>query len=72
MNTTRAIRIHELGGPEVLRWEEIPVPDPGPGEVLVRQEAIGVNYGDIYRRRGIRATPHWCSDSGVNGQETRG
>ena len=35
MNTTRAIRIHELGGPEVLRWEEIPVPDPGPGEVLV-------------------------------------
>ena len=56
MNTTTAIRIHDLGGPEALRWEEIPVPDPGPGEVLVRQEAIGLNYGDIYRRSGIRAT----------------
>ena len=56
MNTTTAIRIHDLGGPEVLRWEEIPVPDPGPGEVMVRQEAIGLNYGDIYRRSGIRAT----------------
>ena len=65
MNTTRAIRIHELGGPEVLRWEEIPVPDPGPGEVLVRQEAIGVNYGDIYRRRGIRATPSLPAVIGV-------
>lgn len=47
MSTTRAIRIHELGGPEVLRWEEIQLSDPGPGEVLVRQEAIGLNYGDI-------------------------
>ena len=56
MNTPRAIRIHAPGGPEVLRWEEIPVPDPGPGEVLVRHEAIGLNYGDIYRRSGIRAT----------------
>ena len=56
MNTTTAIRIHDLSGPEALRWEEIPVPDPGPGEVLVRQEAIGLNYGDIYRRSGIRAT----------------
>ena len=37
MNSTNAIRIHELGGPEVLRWEEVALPDPGPGEVLVRQ-----------------------------------
>ena len=65
MNTIRAIRIHDLGGPEVLRWEEIPVPDPGPGEVLVRQEAIGVNYGDIYRRSGIRATPSLPAVIGV-------
>ncbi len=65
MNTTRAIRIHDLGGPEVLRWEEIPVPDPGPGEVLVRQEAIGLNYGDIYRRSGIRATPSLPAVIGV-------
>ncbi len=56
MNTTSAIRLHDLGGPETLRWEEIPVADPGLGEVLIRQEAIGLNYGDIYRRRGIRAT----------------
>ena len=48
-----AIRIHRLGGPELLRWEEIAIADPGPGEVLVRQEAVGLNYADTYRRRGI-------------------
>ena len=65
MNTTSAVRIHELGGPEVLRWEEIPLPDPGPGEVMVRQEAIGLNYGDIYRRSGIRVTPSLPAVLGV-------
>ena len=53
MKTTMAIRIHGLGGPELLRWEEIAIADPGPGEVLVRQEAVGLNYADTYRRRGI-------------------
>ena len=38
---THAIRIHEAGGPDVLRWEEIDVGDPGQGEVLVRNEAVG-------------------------------
>lgn len=57
MNTTMAIRIHEPGGPEVLRWEEVEVPDPGPGEVLVRHEAVGLNYADIYHRSGLYPLP---------------
>ncbi|HWP36694.1 MAG TPA: quinone oxidoreductase [Gemmatimonadales bacterium] len=48
----RAIRIHTTGGPEVLRLEDIPAPDPKPGEVLVRVEAAGVNYIDTYQRSG--------------------
>ena len=39
----KAIRVHEFGGPEVLRLEEVPTPQPGPGEVLIRMHAIGVN-----------------------------
>ena len=45
---TRAIRIHETGGPETMRWEEIEVGDPGPGQVLLRQTAIGLNYIETY------------------------
>lgn len=41
--TMRAIRLHEHGGPDVLRYEEVPIPEPGPGEVLVRVHAAGVN-----------------------------
>jgi NADPH2:quinone reductase len=48
-----AIRIHEHGGPEVLRWEEAPLPDPGPGEARIRQRAIGVNFIDVYQRTGL-------------------
>lgn len=48
----KAIRIHENGGPEVLRWEEVDVPPPGRGEVLLRHTAIGVNYADVNLRRG--------------------
>ena len=48
----RAIRVHEYGGPEVLRLEEVPVPQPGPGEVLVRIEVAGVNFIDVYQRTG--------------------
>jgi len=48
----RAIRFHELGGPEVLRYEEAPDPSPGPGEVLVRVRAAGVNYADTMFREG--------------------
>ncbi len=48
----KAIRIHETGGPDVLRWEDVEVPPPGPGEVLLRHTAIGVNYADINLRGG--------------------
>ena len=53
----RAIRVHEVGGPEVLRLEELPVPEPGPGEVLVRLLAIGVNFIDTYKRKGLYPVP---------------
>jgi NADPH2:quinone reductase len=53
----RAIRIHEYGGPEVLRWEEVEVPAPGPGEALVRHAAIGVNFIDTYHRSGLYPLP---------------
>ena len=46
------IRVHQFGGPEVLRFEELPTPDPGPAEVLVRLEAVGVNFVEIYQREG--------------------
>ncbi len=49
----KAVRIHEHGGAEVLRYEEIPTPSPGPGEALVRVEAAGVNFIDIYYRQGL-------------------
>lgn len=47
-----AIRVHEFGGPEALRYEEIPVPEPGPGQARVKIEAAGVNFIDIYFRTG--------------------
>ena len=50
---THAIRIHETGGPEVLRWEPVEVRDPGPGEVRIRQTACGLNYIDVYGRTGL-------------------
>lgn len=49
----KAIRIHAPGGPEVLLYEEVPEPRPGAGEALVRLEAIGVNFIDIYQRMGL-------------------
>ena len=42
-----AIRVHEHGGPEKLVWEEVPLPDPKPGEVLVRHHAVGLNYIEL-------------------------
>src|SRR5262249_12590491 len=48
-----AIRIHEAGGPEKLRWDEVEVGEPGPGEVLLRQTAVGLNYIDTYHRTGL-------------------
>jgi len=53
MTATHAIRIHEYGGPEVLAWEEVELPDVGPGEALIRHTAIGLNYIDTYHRSGL-------------------
>ena len=50
---TKAIRIHETGGPEVLRWEDIDVGEPGKGQVRLRQLACGLNYIDVYGRTGL-------------------
>ncbi len=50
---TKAIRIHEHGGPEVLRWEDVEVGAPGPGQARVKHSAIGLNYIDTYQRSGL-------------------
>ena len=55
--TMKAVRIHSFGGPDVLRYEDAPKPVAGPGEVLVRVKAIGVNPPDWYLRDGYRALP---------------
>lgn len=52
-----AIRVHETGGPEVLKWEQVDVGDPGPGEVRLRQEAAGLNFIDVYHRTGLYPQP---------------
>jgi NADPH2:quinone reductase len=54
---SKAIRIHANGGPEVLKWEDVPTPEAGPGQVLLRQEAVGLNYIDIYFRIGLHKAP---------------
>ena len=48
-----AIRIYETGGPEKMRWEEVEVGSPGPGQVLVRNTAVGLNFIDVYHRIGL-------------------
>jgi NADPH2:quinone reductase len=48
----KAVRIHEFGGPEVLQYEDVATPLPGPGEVLVKLAAAGLNYSDVYQRTG--------------------
>jgi len=50
---TKAIRIHANGGPEVMHWEDVPTPEPGPGEALVHHAAVGLNYIDVYFRTGL-------------------
>jgi NADPH2:quinone reductase len=55
--TMQAVRLHALGGPEVLNLERIPTPQPGAGEALVRLEAAGLNFIDIYKRSGLYKVP---------------
>lgn len=65
-----AIRIHEHGGPEVLRWEEVPMPSPGPGEALVKHAACGLNYIDVYFRTGLYKPPSLPATIGMEGAGT--
>ncbi len=51
------VRVHEVGGPEVLRYEQVEVGDPGPGQVRLRQTAIGLNFIDVYFRTGLYPAP---------------
>jgi NADPH:quinone reductase len=53
----KAIRIHAAGGPEVMKWEDVPKPEPGQGEALIKQEAVGLNYIDVYFRSGLYKAP---------------
>jgi NADPH2:quinone reductase len=52
-----AIRIHQSGGPDVMKWESVEVPAPGPGQVRLKQHAVGVNYIDVYQRSGLYKMP---------------
>ncbi|MNZ16905.1 Quinone oxidoreductase 1 [compost metagenome] len=53
----KAVRFYESGGPEVLRYEDVEVGDPGPGEVRIRHVAVGLNYADTYFRNGTYPVP---------------
>ena len=63
----KVVRFHEFGGPEVLRYEDVDEPSPGPGEVVVRLGACGVNFIDTYQRTGAYnvALPHTAGQEGA-------
>lgn len=64
----KAIRVHAPGGPEVLRYEEIPKPSPGPGQALVRIDAVGVNFVEVYQRTGLyKLAPPFTPGSEASG-----
>ena len=52
-----AIRVHQTGGPEVLQWDNVEVGAPGPGQVRLKQTAVGLNYIDVYHRIGLYPLP---------------
>jgi len=52
-----AVRVHKVGGPEVLTYEDITVPAPGPGQIRVKQHACGINFTDVYFRKGMYPPP---------------
>ncbi|MBC7282729.1 quinone oxidoreductase [Hoeflea sp.] len=57
MTIARQMRIHAYGGPEMFSSDKVELPEPGPGEVLVRQHAAGVNFIDVYHRKGVFPIP---------------
>lgn len=65
-----SVRIHETGGPEVLKYEAIQLSDPGPGEALVRHHAIGLNFIDVYLRTGLYPLPGFPSGLGFEAAGT--
>ncbi len=64
-----AIRIYSYGGPDVMQWEELPTPVPGPGQALVRVEAASVNFLDVQKRRGELAGQAFYRRAGANEPE---
>ena len=64
---TKAIRFNEPGGPEVLRWDDVELNEPGEGEALVRHEAVGLNYIDVYHRKGLYPLASLPSGIGLEG-----
>jgi NADPH2:quinone reductase len=69
-NMTKAIRIHANGGPEVMVWEDVPTPEPGPAEALVKHHAVGLNYIDVYFRTGLYKAPNMPLIIGQEGAGT--
>ena len=67
---TKAIRIHANGGPEVMVWEDVPTPEPGPSEALIKHEAIGLNFIDVYFRTGLYKAPNMPLIIGQEGAGT--
>jgi NADPH2:quinone reductase len=67
---TKAIRIHANGGPEVMKWEDVPTPEPGPGEALIHHHAVGLNYIDVYFRTGHYKAPNMPLIIGQEGAGT--
>jgi len=64
---TKAIRIYETGGPDVMRWEDVDPGKPEPGEALVRHEAVGLNFIDVYHRTGLYPLPALPATPGMEG-----
>jgi NADPH2:quinone reductase len=64
---TKAIRIYETGGPEVMLWEDVDPGKPEPGEALVRHEAVGLNFIDVYHRTGLYPLPALPATPGMEG-----
>ena len=63
----KAICIHQTGGPDVMQWEDVEVGAPGPGEVRIRHEAVGLNYIDVYFRTGLYPAPSLPFSPGMEG-----
>ena len=63
----KAIRIHRTGGPDAMQWEDVEVGAPGPGEVRIRHEAVGLNYIDVYFRTGLYPAPSLPFTPGMEG-----